>query len=96
MVPILVGFAREKKTSNIVFVNRFENILTCADAMSLFRSEFPDALGLIGEDRLRREFFAHPPSPLLTIKVSWREGEREAEGPSQPDIRHAKFVIVFT
>jgi kynurenine 3-monooxygenase len=37
--------------------------------IAFFRQNYPDALPLLGEDRLVNDFFATKPSPLVSIKV---------------------------
>ena len=42
--------------------------------MSFFEKHYPDSIGLIGGERLCRDFFATEPSMLISIKASDGEG----------------------
>lgn len=37
--------------------------------MEFFKENFNDAIPLIGEDRLKRDYFANPRGSLISIKV---------------------------
>ena len=46
----------------------FSEIETEEDVLDFFRQKFPDALPMIGEEQLVRDFFLNPTSPLISIK----------------------------
>ncbi|KAJ1674175.1 kynurenine 3-monooxygenase, mitochondrial precursor, partial [Spiromyces aspiralis] len=46
----------------------FQSIKTDHDLVGLFRAYFPDALALIGEEKLKREYFANPKCSLGYVK----------------------------
>ncbi|KAJ1547241.1 kynurenine 3-monooxygenase, mitochondrial precursor, partial [Cladochytrium tenue] len=50
--------------------SRFEAIKTEDDLLALFRSSFPDALRLIGQERLVADYFANPKGSLISIKCN--------------------------
>ena len=50
--------------------NIFSEIETEEDVLDFFRQKFPDALPLIGEEQLVRDFFLNPTSPLISIKCT--------------------------
>ncbi|KAJ1560364.1 kynurenine 3-monooxygenase, mitochondrial precursor, partial [Cladochytrium tenue] len=50
--------------------SRFEAIKTENDLLALFRTSFPDALHLIGQDRLVADYFANPKGSLISIKCN--------------------------
>lgn len=50
----------------------FENfniIKTEDDLMEFFKKYFPDSIPLIGEERLKEEYFRNPKGSLISIKV---------------------------
>lgn len=47
----------------------FETINTEDKLMAFFRENFNDAIPLIGEDRLKRDYFSNPRGSLISIKV---------------------------
>ncbi|KIJ16812.1 kynurenine 3-monooxygenase [Paxillus involutus ATCC 200175] len=47
----------------------FDRLISPEAILSWFRSCFPDALALIGEDKLLNDFAKNPRSPLISIKV---------------------------
>uniref|UniRef100_H2Z2S8 FAD-binding domain-containing protein n=1 Tax=Ciona savignyi TaxID=51511 RepID=H2Z2S8_CIOSA len=51
-------------------VEEFERIQTGDDAVQFFNQMFPDALPLIGEDFLKKDFFHLPPLRIITVKCS--------------------------
>jgi len=48
------------------------SLKTPDDLIAFFEREFPDAIPLIGEEKLIKDFFNNPKSPLLSIKVPLR------------------------
>jgi len=40
------------------------------DLITFFEREFPDAIPLIGQEKLIKDFFNNPKSSLLSIKVT--------------------------
>ncbi|RKP04447.1 hypothetical protein THASP1DRAFT_35502 [Thamnocephalis sphaerospora] len=49
---------------------KFEAIRDRSDLVTFFRSEFPDALRLMGEEGLCREYFANPLGSLMSVKCT--------------------------
>ncbi|KAG5461077.1 MAG: hypothetical protein BJ554DRAFT_6788 [Olpidium bornovanus] len=49
--------------------DNFRAIKTEDDLMEFFRANFPDAIPLIGEESLRKQYFANPKGPLMSVKV---------------------------
>jgi hypothetical protein len=47
----------------------FDRLITREDILSWFQSHFPDALSVLGEDKLLEDFEKNPRSPLITTKV---------------------------
>src|SRR3954451_808971 len=47
----------------------FDAIKTESDLMEFFKRYFPDSIPLIGEERLKEEFFRNPKGTLMSIKV---------------------------
>nr|XP_022334044.1 kynurenine 3-monooxygenase-like isoform X2 [Crassostrea virginica] len=61
------------KTFNIVLFMKFETfakLKTEKKAVDFFRTHFPDALALVGEENLRASFPTWNPYPMVTIKCS--------------------------
>lgn len=51
--------------------NIFAQLDTPSALIKFFQTHYPDAVPLIGKERLVRDFFATRPSPLVSIKVSF-------------------------
>ncbi|KAG1756543.1 uncharacterized protein EDB91DRAFT_1093247 [Suillus paluster] len=47
----------------------FDRLITREDILSWFQNHFPDALSLLGEDKLLKDFENNPRSPLITTKL---------------------------
>lgn len=47
---------------------KFENLKTTEDLLKFFQTYFPDAIQLIGQERLIFDFFSAKPQPLVSIK----------------------------
>ncbi|OAX43541.1 FAD/NAD(P)-binding domain-containing protein [Rhizopogon vinicolor AM-OR11-026] len=47
----------------------FDRLITREDILLWFQNHFPDALSLLGEDKLLEDFKENPRSPLITTKV---------------------------
>ncbi|KAL4068013.1 hypothetical protein J3A83DRAFT_4359851 [Scleroderma citrinum] len=47
----------------------FDRLVTTQDILSWFKTHFPDALCLLGEEKLLHDFSNNPRSPLITIRV---------------------------
>lgn len=47
-----------------------DSLKTEDDVLKFFRENFPDAVPLIGEERLKKDFFANPTGQLMTIKCN--------------------------
>lgn len=47
----------------------FDRLITREDILLWFKNHFPDALSLLGEDKLLKDFEKNPRSPLITTKV---------------------------
>ncbi|KIJ68991.1 hypothetical protein HYDPIDRAFT_81183 [Hydnomerulius pinastri MD-312] len=47
----------------------FDRLMTREDILSWFQTYFPDALALLGEDKLLNDFASNPRSPLISIKT---------------------------
>lgn len=47
----------------------FDSIKTPEDLQTFFERYFPDAIGLIGLDNLKRDYFKHPTGALMSVKV---------------------------
>ena len=63
---------REKYVFTVILFmpfETFEKLSTPEVVVEFFGKHFPDALKLMGSDRLVRSFFKIKPSPLLSIKV---------------------------
>jgi kynurenine 3-monooxygenase len=50
--------------------HEFKKLSTPEILLTFFKTYYPDAIPLIGEDRLVKDFFANKPLPLVSIKVS--------------------------
>lgn len=50
--------------------SHFDEIRDHRDLITFFQSEFPDALQLIGENTLVKQYFSNPKGPLMTITCS--------------------------
>ncbi|CAH2251224.1 kynurenine 3-monooxygenase isoform X1 [Pelobates cultripes] len=48
----------------------FEKLSTGEDVMDFFKTFFPDSIGLIGENKLKEDFFFLPPQALISVKCS--------------------------
>lgn len=48
---------------------KFKEIQSAEQLLEFFKQYFPDALKLIGEDRLIKDFFMYESSNLLSVKV---------------------------
>lgn len=48
---------------------KFCNLRSEKELLDFFYTQFPDAVPLIGVDRLVTDFFSRKPSPLVSIKV---------------------------
>lgn len=49
---------------------KFWSIRSEAELLEFFDTQFPDAVSLIGKDRLVADFFSHKASPLISIKCN--------------------------
>lgn len=47
----------------------FELLNTPEALLAFFKKNYPDAIPLIGEQRLIKDFFSSKPSPLVSVKV---------------------------
>ena len=47
----------------------YDKLKTPEEVVQFFKTYLPDALPLIGQDRLIKDFFAKKPLPLINIKV---------------------------
>ncbi len=50
--------------------NIFDQLKSPENLVQFFESNYPDALPLIGKERLIKDFFATKPSALISIKVN--------------------------
>ncbi|KAG1768355.1 FAD/NAD(P)-binding domain-containing protein [Suillus occidentalis] len=48
----------------------FDRLITREDILLWFKNHFPDALSLLGEDKLLNDFEKNPRSPLITTKLT--------------------------
>ncbi|KAG2158353.1 FAD/NAD(P)-binding domain-containing protein [Suillus bovinus] len=48
----------------------FDRLITREDILLWFQNHFPDALSLLGEDKLLKDFEKNPRSPLITTKLT--------------------------
>jgi kynurenine 3-monooxygenase len=48
----------------------FDRLITREDILLWFQNHFPDALSLLGEDKLLKDFEQNPRSPLITTKLT--------------------------
>uniref|UniRef100_A0A8C8TGI4 Kynurenine 3-monooxygenase n=1 Tax=Peromyscus maniculatus bairdii TaxID=230844 RepID=A0A8C8TGI4_PERMB len=48
----------------------FEKLLTSDDVLDFFQRNFPDAIPLMGEQALMRDFFLLPAQPMISVKCS--------------------------
>ncbi|XP_072265191.1 kynurenine 3-monooxygenase [Pyxicephalus adspersus] len=48
----------------------FEKLSTEDQVMNFFKTYFPDSVDLIGEDKLKKDFFLLPPQALISVKCS--------------------------
>lgn len=48
----------------------FDRLITREDILLWFQNHFPDALSLLGEDKLLKDFENNPRSPLITTKLT--------------------------
>ncbi|KAG2157339.1 hypothetical protein DEU56DRAFT_764070 [Suillus clintonianus] len=48
----------------------FDRLITREDTLLWFQNHFPDALSLLGEDKLLKDFEQNPRSPLITTKLT--------------------------
>ena len=48
---------------------KFEQLTTPENLINFFESHYPDALPLIGKQRLIKDYFATKPSGLISVKV---------------------------
>ncbi|CAO2638545.1 Kynurenine 3-monooxygenase [Lemmus lemmus] len=48
----------------------FENLPTNSDVLNFFQKNFPDAIPLMGEQALLRDFFLLPAQPMISVKCS--------------------------
>ncbi|XP_066150173.1 kynurenine 3-monooxygenase isoform X2 [Euwallacea fornicatus] len=48
----------------------FDAITNAEELLSFFKTTFPDAVPLMGEDTLKESYFKTPPQPLVSIKCS--------------------------
>jgi hypothetical protein len=51
-----------------------QSLKTPQDLITFFEREFPDAIPLIGQEKLIKDFFHNPKSSLMSIKVPPRKG----------------------
>lgn len=49
-------------------LKRFNHLDNKEKLLTFFKTTFPDAVDLIGEDDLIKQFFSSPPSHLISIK----------------------------
>ena len=49
--------------------DKFEALTTPEKLLAFFKTHYPDAIPLIGKDRLVKDFFATKPSGLICVKV---------------------------
>jgi hypothetical protein len=47
----------------------FDAIKTESDLMEFFNKYFPDSIPLMGEERLKKEYFRNPKGSLMSVKV---------------------------
>jgi kynurenine 3-monooxygenase len=69
---MMIALPNQDKTFTVTLFmpnESFDSIKDDASLLAFFEANFPDSIGLIGKERLLADYFAIPPSPLVSIKV---------------------------
>ncbi len=61
-------FRRTKDTWYLLLIS-YNDIQETSDLVAFFEDYFPDAVPLIGKERLEQDYFAGKPLPLISVKV---------------------------
>lgn len=69
---MMIALPNEDKTWTVTLFmpfSHFEQIKESEELLHFFSENFPDAINLIGEQRLNKDFFKATPQYLVSIKV---------------------------